>query len=131
MTAKGTLFDFSGTFFRAEPAERWLRAGLDTVGLDLAPPEFARALHELQVVGAQPGGTAPRDVPAQLAAGWRVRDLSGSQHRAAHFAQAARSACSTRDSTRRCTSGTRTRRPGSRTRTPPRCWPDCGSAGYG
>ncbi|MBC3989672.1 HAD-IA family hydrolase [Streptomyces sp. AC563] len=88
MTAKGTLFDFSGTLFRAEPAERWLRAGLNAVGLDLAPPEFARTLEELQAVGAQPGGTAPREVPAHLAAGWRVRDLSGSQHRAAYLAQA-------------------------------------------
>ncbi|MEU1159259.1 hydrolase, partial [Streptomyces sp. NPDC005918] len=28
MTIKGVLFDFSGTLFRIEPAEAWLRAVL-------------------------------------------------------------------------------------------------------
>ncbi|MFE6776695.1 HAD family hydrolase [Streptomyces sp. NPDC057702] len=87
MTTKGTLFDFSGTLFRVEPAERWLRAGLRAVGADPAPPEFARLLRELRAVGAQPGGAAPREVPAHLAAGWQVRDLSPDRHRSAYLAQ--------------------------------------------
>lgn len=87
MTAKATLFDFSGTLFRAEPAESWLRAALDATGHVLPPQEFARCLRELQEVGAQPGGTPPREVPAHLAAEWRVRDLSATRHRAVYLAQ--------------------------------------------
>ncbi|MER0240907.1 HAD-IA family hydrolase [Streptomyces sp. HSW2009] len=87
MMPKCTLFDFSGTLFRIEPADQWLRAAADAVGQSLAPAEFARCLTELQEVGAQPGGTLPREVPAHLADGWRTRDLSGARHRAAYLAQ--------------------------------------------
>ncbi|MBB5938488.1 HAD family hydrolase [Streptomyces zagrosensis] len=88
MTAKGALFDFSGTLFRVEPAEDWLRAALKAVGIALAPADFTRYLRELVEVGAQPGGAAPRAILPHLAQGWRERDRTAEQHHAAYLAQA-------------------------------------------
>ncbi|MDH6611868.1 HAD superfamily hydrolase (TIGR01509 family) [Streptomyces sp. SAI-208] len=83
MTA--VLFDFSGTLFRVESTESWLRAVLDEADLPLADAELTRAARELEHVGALPGGTAPRvPMPDALAAVWGVRDESAELHRAAY-----------------------------------------------
>ncbi|MDH6520874.1 HAD superfamily hydrolase (TIGR01509 family) [Streptomyces sp. SAI-135] len=83
MTA--VLFDFSGTLFRVESTESWLRAVLDEAELPLAEAELTRTARELEHVGALPGGTAPRvPMPDALAAVWGVRDESAELHRAAY-----------------------------------------------
>ncbi|MDH6447917.1 MULTISPECIES: HAD-IA family hydrolase [unclassified Streptomyces] len=79
------LFDFSGTLFRIESTESWLRAVLDEAGLALTEAELTRAVRELESVGALPGGVAPRvSMPEELAAVWGVRDESAELHRAAY-----------------------------------------------
>jgi putative hydrolase of the HAD superfamily len=79
------LFDFSGTLFRIESTESWMRAVLDEAGLTLTEAELTRAVRELESVGALPGGVAPRvSMPEELAAVWGVRDESAELHRAAY-----------------------------------------------
>jgi putative hydrolase of the HAD superfamily len=82
MTA--VLFDFSGTLFRVEPTESWLRAVLAGTGHRLPEPELTRLARALEEAGALPGGAAPREVPADLAGLWAVRDESARLHRAAY-----------------------------------------------
>ncbi|MCL3994860.1 HAD family hydrolase [Streptomyces lavenduligriseus] len=82
MTA--VLFDFSGTLFRVETTESWLRAVLTGTGHRLPEPELTRLARALEEAGALPGGTAPKEVPADLAGPWAVRDESARQHRAAY-----------------------------------------------
>ncbi|MGW2962611.1 HAD family hydrolase [Streptomyces sp. NPDC001220] len=86
MTA--VLFDFSGTLFRIESTESWLRAVLAESGAEsgarLADSELAAAARALEVAGAQPGGANPLELPAELAGVWAVRDESAEQHRAAY-----------------------------------------------
>jgi putative hydrolase of the HAD superfamily len=85
MALKGVLFDFSGTLFRIESAESWLRATLAENGLALPEPELRRAAGELEAVGALPGGAHPvRPLPKDLAGLWPVRDRSAELHRAAY-----------------------------------------------
>ncbi|MDX3308581.1 HAD family hydrolase [Streptomyces sp. NPDC054884] len=78
------LFDFSGTLFRIESTERWLRAVLDAAGIALAAPELAEKAGALEAAGALPGGAAPVRLPEELAEVWRVRDQSSELHRAAY-----------------------------------------------
>ncbi|CAL9641969.1 HAD family hydrolase [Streptomyces sp. enrichment culture] len=78
------LFDFSGTLFRVESTESWLRAVLTETGHRLPGPELTRLARALEEAGALPGGTAPKEVPADLAGLWAVRDESARQHRAAY-----------------------------------------------
>lgn len=66
MTA--VLFDFSGTLFRAESAESWLRAVLDETGHTLSGPELAGCARALEAAGAPPGGAEPVEPPTDLAA---------------------------------------------------------------
>ncbi|MGW7236549.1 HAD family hydrolase [Streptomyces sp. NPDC054804] len=86
MTA--VLFDFSGTLFRIESTESWLRAVLAESGAEsgarLADSELAAAARALEAAGAQPGGANPLELPAELAGVWAVRDESAEQHRAAY-----------------------------------------------
>ncbi|WP_449352837.1 HAD family hydrolase [Streptomyces shaanxiensis] len=83
MTA--VLFDFSGTLFRIESTESWLRAVLDQAGLTLAEAELTRAARALENAGALPGGTAPGvPMPDEVAAVWEVRDESAELHRSAY-----------------------------------------------
>ncbi|GAA3243672.1 HAD-IA family hydrolase [Streptomyces thermocoprophilus] len=82
MTA--VLFDFSGTLFRIESTESWLRAVLDEAAITLPEPELAAKARELAVTGAQPGGPYPQRVPDELAEVWRTRDRSAELHRAAY-----------------------------------------------
>lgn len=77
------LFDFSGTLFRIESPESWLRAVLDESGLTLGEPESAAAAHALEEAGALPGGAPPARIPDELAGLWRERDRSAELHRAA------------------------------------------------
>lgn len=78
------LFDFSGTLFRIESTESWLRATLDEVGVALPDAELAQAAKGLEVAGALPGGAPPQRLPGELAELWRVRDESAELHRAAY-----------------------------------------------
>ncbi|MFI1508315.1 HAD family hydrolase [Streptomyces sp. NPDC020597] len=78
------LFDFSGTLFRIESTERWLRAVLDAAGVVLTEPELAAKARALEAAGALPGGASPVRLPEELAGVWQVRDRSAELHRAAY-----------------------------------------------
>jgi putative hydrolase of the HAD superfamily len=78
------LFDFSGTLFRIESTESWLRAVLDETGLALSERELAETARALEIAGALPGGAPPVELPAELAGVWAVRDESAESHRAAY-----------------------------------------------
>ncbi|MGA5896194.1 HAD family hydrolase [Streptomyces venetus] len=82
MTA--VLFDFSGTLFRVESTDSWLRGTLTDAGLRLAEAEFTAAARALEAVGALPGGGDPARVPEELAEAWVIRDQSAALHRAAY-----------------------------------------------
>lgn len=87
-SVKGVMFDFSGTLFRVEPTEDWLRAVAVDAGLDLPEAELTACAALLEEAGALPGGASPRRLPARLEPLWRERDLSPEQHRAAYTALA-------------------------------------------
>ncbi|MFJ3309866.1 HAD family hydrolase [Streptomyces sp. NPDC086549] len=78
------LFDFSGTLFRIESTESWLRAVLAGKPLTLTEPELAETARALELAGALPGGAVPADPPEDLADVWAVRDESAELHRAAY-----------------------------------------------
>ncbi|MET8645496.1 HAD-IA family hydrolase [Streptomyces sp. NPDC004675] len=87
MAIKGVLFDFSGTLFRIESTESWLRAVLAEAGAALPETEVVRAAERLEAAGALAGGAPPEDpLPDDLAALWAVRDRSAEEHRAAYTA---------------------------------------------
>ncbi|MEV7323202.1 HAD-IA family hydrolase [Streptomyces sp. NPDC093970] len=82
------LFDFSGTLFRIESTESWLRAVLAGAGAEsaarLTEAEVVTAARALELAGAQPGGANPVELPEELAGLWAVRDQNAEQHRAAY-----------------------------------------------
>lgn len=78
------LFDFSGTLFRVESTESWLRAVLAGAAVTLTEPELAETARALETAGALPGGAAPARLPEDLAGVWAVRDESAELHRAAY-----------------------------------------------
>jgi putative hydrolase of the HAD superfamily len=78
------MFDFSGTLFRIEPCEKWLRAVLAQEGVAADEAEVARCARRLAQVGAQPGGASPDHLPPHLVRLWEDRDLSAVHHRAAY-----------------------------------------------
>jgi putative hydrolase of the HAD superfamily len=82
MTA--VLFDFSGTLFRIESAESWLRAVLAETGLALPEIELAETARALEAAGALPGGSGPTRLPEGIADVWEIRDESAELHRAAY-----------------------------------------------
>ncbi|MBQ1092560.1 HAD family hydrolase [Streptomyces sp. B93] len=82
MTA--VLFDFSGTLFRIESAESWLRAALSHTGITLPEAESAATARALEEAGALPGGAFPARLPDEVAEVWEVRDESPDLHRAAY-----------------------------------------------
>ncbi|MFJ9173365.1 HAD family hydrolase [Streptomyces sp. NPDC102360] len=85
MTIKAVLFDFSGTLFRIESTESWLRAVLDENDIELPAEEFTRAARGLEAAGALPGGsTHQMNVPDHLAELVAVRDVDATRHRAAY-----------------------------------------------
>lgn len=84
MTA--VLFDFSGTLFRIESTESWLRGGLAEMRLDPAEAELAEWARALEAMGALPGGTDPSWLPEDVAGVWGVRDSSAALHRATYTA---------------------------------------------
>ncbi|HEY3483410.1 MAG TPA: HAD-IA family hydrolase [Streptomyces sp.] len=83
MTIKAAMFDFSGTLFRAESCERWLRAVLAAEGITATDAETASYARRLDEAGALPGGTWPQVIPPHLARLCAERDLGAEQHRAA------------------------------------------------
>ncbi|MFI6854368.1 HAD family hydrolase [Streptomyces sp. NPDC050416] len=82
MTA--VLFDFSGTLFRVESTDSWLRGVVADAGVPFTEPELTAAARALEAVGALPGGGDPARVPAELAETWLIRDRSAALHRAAY-----------------------------------------------
>ncbi|MFC5218354.1 HAD family hydrolase [Streptomyces coerulescens] len=82
MTA--VLFDFSGTLFRVESTESWLRGVLAEARMELAEAELAEAAQALEAMGALPGGSGPSWLPEDVASVWGVRDKSAELHRAAY-----------------------------------------------
>jgi putative hydrolase of the HAD superfamily len=87
MTVEGVLFDFSGTLFRVESTESWLRAVLTDAGLVLPEPESLRVAEALERAGALPGGAFPVEPPTGTEGElWAGRDRSAERHRAAYTA---------------------------------------------
>ncbi|OSZ57502.1 hydrolase [Streptomyces pharetrae CZA14] len=87
MTAlRAVLFDFSGTLFRVESTEAWLRAVLADRDISLSEPDLAETARALEAAGALPGGANPSRLPGELAGLWEVRDQGSAQHRAAYTA---------------------------------------------
>ena len=87
MTVEGVLFDFSGTLFRVESTESWLRAVLTDAGLVLPEPESLRVAAALERAGALPGGAFPVEPPTGTEGElWAARDRSAERHRAAYTA---------------------------------------------
>ncbi|MFF5477883.1 HAD family hydrolase [Streptomyces sp. NPDC012935] len=82
MTA--VLFDFSGTLFRVESTESWLRGALAEAQVELAEAELVEAAQALEAMGALPGGVDPSWLPEDVASVWGVRDKSEELHRAAY-----------------------------------------------
>jgi putative hydrolase of the HAD superfamily len=82
MTA--VLFDFSGTLFRVESTESWLRGVMAGAGVPCTEVELTATARALQAVGALPGGGGPARVPEELTDTWLVRDQSAALHRAAY-----------------------------------------------
>jgi putative hydrolase of the HAD superfamily len=78
------LFDFSGTLFRIESTESWLRAVLRDARITLPEADLVQAAKALEAAGAQPGGAFPEQLPTELAEVWKVRDESAELHRAAY-----------------------------------------------
>ncbi|MFB8245136.1 HAD family hydrolase [Streptomyces sp. NPDC055952] len=78
------LFDFSGTLFRVESTDAWLRGVMAGREAPLSESELAAAARALEAVGALPGGGDPARIPAELAGTWRIRDRSAALHRAAY-----------------------------------------------
>ncbi|MHA5048234.1 HAD family hydrolase [Streptomyces sp. SD15] len=86
MTIKAVLFDFSGTLFRAEATESWLRAVLREADIALPEAELIRAADALDAVGAMPGGGIAPRIPEGMEDLVRTRDRSAELHRAAYTA---------------------------------------------
>jgi putative hydrolase of the HAD superfamily len=84
MTIKAAMFDFSGTLFRAESCERWLRAVLAAEGITATDAETATYARRLNDSGALPGGAWPQVIPPHLERICAERDLGAAQHRAAY-----------------------------------------------
>ncbi|MGW0146431.1 HAD family hydrolase [Streptomyces sp. NPDC003333] len=82
MTA--VLFDFSGTLFRVESTESWLRGTLAEARRDLPEDELLEAARALEEMGALPGGAPPSWLPEEVASVWGARDTSEELHRAAY-----------------------------------------------
>lgn len=78
------MFDFSGTVFRIEPCEDWLRAVLADEGIEADPETVTAYARRLERAGAQPGGARPERIPPHLVAAWADRDLTAELHRAAY-----------------------------------------------
>ncbi|MER6459261.1 HAD-IA family hydrolase [Streptomyces sp. NPDC001228] len=78
------LFDFSGTLFRIESTESWLRAVAEESGAEFTETELTAAAQALEAAGAQPGGANPLELPEHLAEVWSVRDESAALHRTAY-----------------------------------------------
>ena len=86
------IFDFSGTLFRCEPVDSWLRAVLADAGIDAADDEVGAAVARLRASGAMPGLPPESPVPAHLSEVWARRDLAPDDHRAAYTALARQAA---------------------------------------
>ncbi|MFE9017305.1 HAD family hydrolase [Streptomyces sp. NPDC007808] len=82
MTA--VLFDFSGTLFRVESTEAWLRGALTEAQIELDEADLTEAALALETMGALPGGVNPSWLPENVASVWGVRDKSAELHRAAY-----------------------------------------------
>jgi HAD superfamily hydrolase (TIGR01493 family) len=82
--AKAVMFDFSGTLFRCEEAEAWVRAALGQAGLEATDAEVVACAARLAASGGQPGSRVDFTVPPHVASAWGRRDLSMDAHRSAY-----------------------------------------------
>jgi FMN phosphatase YigB (HAD superfamily) len=78
------MFDFSGTLFRCEEAESWLRAVLGQAGIQATDAAVAASAVRLVAAGGQPGSRVDFAVPPHVASAWARRDLSTDAHRTAY-----------------------------------------------
>ncbi|WP_327357959.1 HAD family hydrolase [Streptomyces sp. NBC_01304] len=84
MAIMGVLLDFSGTIFRMESSESWLRAVLADARIPMPEPELLHHAAQLEAMGALPGGAPLAVVPDHLAHLWAARDESAEHHRVAY-----------------------------------------------
>jgi FMN phosphatase YigB (HAD superfamily) len=81
--ARAVLFDFAGTLFAPQPAQRQVELATERLGLALTADQCALLAGQLLDAG-MPGGPYPEVVPAELAHAYAVRDLGSEAHRAAY-----------------------------------------------
>ncbi len=79
------LFDFAGTLFAPQPAERQVALAAARLGMTMTAKE-CRALAEQLLNVGMPGGPYPESVPERLAATYARRDSGPDAHRAAYVA---------------------------------------------
>ncbi len=84
MTIKGCAFDFSGTIFRVESTESWLRGALATAGISASEADVTRYAARLDEAGALPGGRYRTSYRRGCVRLWAERDLDADRHRRAH-----------------------------------------------
>jgi HAD superfamily hydrolase (TIGR01509 family) len=81
VAVKAVIFDFSGTLFRCEEADAWLRATLAKAGIEATEEEIEHYAGRLHASGGQPGGHSDVSVPPHLEQLWQDRDLDHVTHR--------------------------------------------------
>ncbi|HEV2639800.1 MAG TPA: HAD family hydrolase [Actinocrinis sp.] len=76
------MFDFSGTLFRAEPADTWLAAALASCGLELPEVEQLELRERLASCGIMPalGRGHQLELPPDLHSAWQQRNLDTRAH---------------------------------------------------
>jgi HAD superfamily hydrolase (TIGR01493 family) len=84
LVAKAVMFDFSGTLFRCEDGESWLRAVLGQAGIQATDASVLACATRLAAAGGQPGSRVDFAVPPHVASAWARRDLSTAAHRTAY-----------------------------------------------
>ncbi len=81
---RAVLFDFAGTLFARQRADREVGLAARALGLSLSRAECEQ-LGDRFLAAGMPGGPYPDVVPDDLAAAYAERDLSADRHRAAYL----------------------------------------------
>jgi FMN phosphatase YigB (HAD superfamily) len=89
MKIDAVLFDFAGTLFSPQPAERWVARAARAHDLALSKAEVER-LAERCLEAGLPGAPYPNRVPEELEHAYAGRDLSPAAHRTAYVGLLAR-----------------------------------------
>jgi HAD superfamily hydrolase (TIGR01549 family) len=82
---RAVLFDFAGTLFARQRAEREVALAAETLGVALSRPECERLGAQFLAAG-MPGGPYPASIPDKVAPIYAERDLGPDRHRAAYLA---------------------------------------------